>query len=106
IENLGPGAFDSLTRGLALPGRLVVCSVSPYGQDGPRAGYRGSEISACASGGLMYMTGTDDRPPVKQGFNQAGHLTGVNAAAATLAAVRLAHRSGTGQRIDISEQET
>ena len=106
IENLGPGAFDSLTRGLALPGRLVVCSVSPYGQDGPRAGYRGSEISACASGGLMYMTGTDDRPPVKQGFNQAGHLAGVNAAAATLAAVRLAQRSGTGQRIDISEQET
>ena len=106
IENLGAGAFNSLTRGLALPKQLVVCSVSPYGQDGPRAGNLGSEISAYASGGLMYMTGTDDRPPVKNGFNQAGHLAGVNAAAATLAAVRLAQRCGVGQRIDISEQET
>ena len=106
IENLGAGSFDALTSGLVLPPNLVVCSVSPYGQDGPKAGYVASEISACASGGLMYMTGTDDRPPVKEAFNQAGHLAGVNAAAATLAAVRQARRSGVGQRIDISEQET
>ncbi len=106
IENLGSGAFDALTRGLPLAERLVVCSISPYGQDGPKAGYLGSEISAYASGGLMYMTGSDDRPPVKHGFNQAAHLSGVNAAAATLAAVRLARETGAGPRIDISEQET
>ncbi len=106
IENMGAGVFDSLTRDVAFPPNLVVCSISPYGQDGPKASYSASEISACASGGLMFMTGADDRPPVKTGLNQAGHLAGVNAAAATLAAVRLAQRRGRGQRIDISEQET
>ncbi|MFQ5381384.1 MAG: CoA transferase, partial [Dehalococcoidia bacterium] len=106
IENLGPGEFDRLVSDAPLPEPLVVCSISPYGQTGPRARYTASEISAYASGGLMYMTGTDDRPPVKHGFNQAQHLAGVNAAAATLAAVRQARRSGNGPRIDISAQET
>jgi crotonobetainyl-CoA:carnitine CoA-transferase CaiB-like acyl-CoA transferase len=106
IENLGAGEFDLLVPPHLLPDRLVVCSISPYGQDGPKAHHLGSEISAYASGGLMFMTGMDDRPPVKHGFNQAGHLAGVNAASASLAAVMLAKRTGRGQRIDISEQET
>ena len=53
----------------------------------------------------MYMTGLADRPPVKQGLHQAEHLAGVNAAAAALAAVRLARHEGIGQRIDVSLQE-
>jgi crotonobetainyl-CoA:carnitine CoA-transferase CaiB-like acyl-CoA transferase len=106
VENLGAGAFDRVVPAHLLPGRLVVCSISPFGQDGPKAHYLGSETSAYASGGLMFMTGMDDRPPVKHGYNQAGHLAGVNAASACLAAVMLAKRTGRGQRIDISEQET
>lgn len=106
VENLGAGAFDQLVRGMGLDERLVVCSISPYGQAGPKSAYRGSELSAYASGGMLHMTGSQDRPPVKHGYHQAGHLAGVNAAAASLAAVRLARHSGLGQRIDISEQET
>ena len=106
VENLGAGAFDRLLPKSALPKWLVVCSISPYGQWGPKSGYLGSELSSYASGGLLYMTGTQGRPPVKHGFNQASHLAGVNAAAASLAAARLAQRTGLGQRIDISEQET
>jgi crotonobetainyl-CoA:carnitine CoA-transferase CaiB-like acyl-CoA transferase len=107
IENLGPGRLDALPLpGDEVPARLVVCSISPYGQDGPKAGYLAGEISAYAAGGMMYITGDGSREPVKHGLNQAAHLAGVNAAAAVLAAVMLARRDGTGQRIDISEQET
>jgi len=107
VENLGPGGLESLPVPVeAVPARLVVCSISGYGQDGPKAGYLASEISAYASGGLMYVTGDGSREPVKHGLNQAAHLAGVNAAAAILAAAMLARRTGLGQRIDISEQET
>lgn len=107
IENLGAGRLDALPLPAgALHERLVVCSISPYGQDGPKAGYLGSEISAYAAGGMMYITGDGDREPVKHGLNQAAHLAGVNAAAAVLAAALLARHTGTGQRIYISLQET
>lgn len=107
IENLGAGRFDAvpLSKG-DLPKRLVVCSISPYGQDGPKAAYTASEISAYAAGGMMYITGNPEREPVKHGLNQAAHLAGVCAASAALAAAMLARRTGVGQRIDISEQET
>jgi crotonobetainyl-CoA:carnitine CoA-transferase CaiB-like acyl-CoA transferase len=107
IENLGAGALDALPlpEG-ALHERLVVCSISPYGQDGPKAGYKGSEITAYAAGGMMYITGRGEREPLKQGLNQAGHLAGINAASATLAAVMSARHTGRGRRIDISMQET
>jgi glutaryl-CoA transferase len=107
IENLGVGAFDAIPfPSDARPERLTVCSISPYGQDGPKAGYAASEITAYASGGMMYITGSGDREPVKHGLDQAAHLSGVSAASAIIAAVFLMRRTGRGQRIDISEQET
>jgi crotonobetainyl-CoA:carnitine CoA-transferase CaiB-like acyl-CoA transferase len=107
VENLGAGKLAALPLpDGALHERLVVCSISTYGQDGPKAGYLGSEVTAYASGGMMYITGDGLREPLKQGLNQAAHLAGVNAAAATLAAVLGRRLTGRGQRIDISEQET
>ncbi len=107
VENLGAGRFDALwPDGTALPPSLVVCSISPYGQEGPKAGWLGSELSAYASSGMMGQTGSADRPPLKQGLHQGEHLAGVNAAAAVLAATRDARDSGAGRRIDISLQET
>ncbi|MGE3600305.1 MAG: CoA transferase, partial [Dehalococcoidia bacterium] len=107
IENLGAGRFDALPIPPgAIPERLVICSIAPYGQDGPKSGYAASEISAYAAGGMMYITGDGAREPVKHGLNQAAHLAGVNAAASALAAALLARHTGVGQRIDISAQET
>lgn len=106
VENLGPGVLDALLDGARCPARLVSCSISPFGQDGPKAGYHGTEITAYAAGGMMYITGEGDREPVKHGLDQAAHLSGVSAASAILTAVMLARRTGQGQRIDISEQET
>jgi crotonobetainyl-CoA:carnitine CoA-transferase CaiB-like acyl-CoA transferase len=106
VENLGAGVFDRLTAGRELPQRLVVCSISPFGQEGPKAGYLGSELCAYASGGMMHQTGGADRPPVKQGLHQAEHLAGVNAAAASIACALHARRTEVGRRIDVSLQET
>ena len=107
IENLGAGRLDGLPLPEdALHPRLVVSSIAGYGQDGPKSGYLASEISAYASGGMMYITGDGSREPVKHGLNQAAHLAGINAASATLAAAMLARRTGAGTRIDIAEQET
>lgn len=107
IENLGVGRLLALPlpEG-AISERLIVCSISPYGQDGPKSGYLGSEIGAYASGGMMFITGEAEREPLKQALNQAGHHAGVNAASAILAASFLQRRFGRGQHIDISEQET
>jgi crotonobetainyl-CoA:carnitine CoA-transferase CaiB-like acyl-CoA transferase len=105
IENLGPGALDALPLPAAFPDRLVLASISSYGQDGPKSAYAGSEISAYASGGMMYVSGDGNREPVKHGLNQAAHLAGVNAASAALAAAMFARRTGCGQQIDISKQE-
>lgn len=106
IEHLGAGQLtalplleDSITE------RLIVCSISPYGQDGPKAGYLGSELSAYASGGMMYITGEGEREPLKQALNQASHNAGINAASAILAAAIRQRRQSIGDRIDISLQE-
>src|SRR5207237_1517272 len=107
IENLGAGRLAALPLPAgALHERLIVCSISPYGQDGPKAGYLGSDVTAHASGGMMYITGQLEREPLKLALNQAAHLAGVNAAAASLAAARRQRTEGVGERIDISEQET
>lgn len=109
VENRPVGELDRLGLGWAalheLNPSLVMTSITPFGQTGPRSGWRGSDIVGYASGGMMYMTGEADEPPVRLGGGQADHLAGLYGAVGTLAA--LAHRtvSGEGQRIDVSVQE-
>lgn len=108
VEDLGAGVL----AGLPLPPgtlddpRLIVCSISPYGQSGPKAGYKGTDLSAYAVGGMMYITGEAEREPLKHALHQASHLAGVNASAAILAAAIRQRRKGVGDVIDISLQET
>ena len=66
IESGLPGSFD-VTAHRARNPRLVVCSVTPFGQDGPYAGYRADEIILYGLGGTLSSTGLDRREPVKLG---------------------------------------
>ena len=91
--------YASLT---AINPRLVYCSITGFGQDGPDSGRAGYDFMIQGMGGLMSVTGEADGMPMKVGVALVDVLTGTNAATAILAAVMHAARTGTGQHIDMS----
>ena len=90
--------------------RLIYCSISGFGQDGPRADEAGYDAMIQAMGGLMSITGAPDDEagggPVKVGVAAADIMAGMYASSAILAAVAERHRSGLGQYIDIALLDT
>ena len=94
----------------ALNPRLVVCSITGFGQTGPYAQQAGYDFAVQAMGGLMSITGAaGDLPgsgPQKAGVAIADIATGLYAAIAILAAVRHAEATGQGQHIDLALLDT
>lgn len=84
---------------------LVVCSVTPFGQDGPRTHWRADALTAFAAGGQMTLCGDDGAPPLNVAGHQAHYQAGLHVFAASLTALLGAERSGIGDLIDISIQE-
>jgi len=82
--------------------RLVYCSITGFGQDGPDAHRAGYDFMIQGMGGLMSVTGEAGGMPMKIGVALVDVLTGTNAATAILAAVMHAQRTGQGQHIDMS----
>ena len=82
--------------------RLVYCSITGFGQDGPDSTRAGYDFMIQGMGGLMSVTGEPDGMPIKIGVALVDVLTGTNAATAILAAVIHASRTGEGQHIDMS----
>jgi crotonobetainyl-CoA:carnitine CoA-transferase CaiB-like acyl-CoA transferase len=86
--------------------KLIYCSVTGFGQDGPYAERAGYDLMIQAMGGLMSITGRpDDVPgggPQRVGVAVTDLFTGVYAATAILAALEVRHRTGAGQHIDMS----
>ncbi len=99
IESYAPGylaerglAYDDL---IELKPDLVMASVTHFGQDGPYAGYHGSEIVDVALGGYLKLTGDADREPVKPYDDLAVSHAALHAATAIMAG--LTHRDATGE---------
>ncbi len=84
--------------------RLVVASISPFGQTGPRANDAATDLTVEACGGLVGMQGDVDRPPLPIGMPQASLHAGVQAAADVLIALNARHLTGSGQHLDVSMQ--
>jgi len=106
IENFVPGLmarfgldYESLR---AINPRLVYCSISAYGQDGPYRDRPGYDMVLSAVGGLMWITGERGGGPVKVGVAITDVVTGVHASGAIMAALLWRERSGRGQYIDAS----
>ena len=89
----------------ALNPRLVVCSITGFGQSGPYASYKTSNIVEDAMGGLMGITGPIDHPPTMTGGQQAEHATAMHAAFAAAAALLYRDLHSVGQHVDVSAQE-
>jgi CoA:oxalate CoA-transferase len=85
---------------------LIYTSIRPFGMNGPHADWPFTELSVEALGGVMGIVGDPDRPPLKLGGEQASYLVGLNAAVATLLALEARERTGNGQLVDISMQES
>ncbi len=92
----------------AMNERLVVTSVTAFGQDGPYVenGYRGAEIVQYAMGGPMHATGVAEREPLKIGGDLVAYQCGTMAAVATMAGLLVAEQSGRGVHVDIANFET
>jgi crotonobetainyl-CoA:carnitine CoA-transferase CaiB-like acyl-CoA transferase len=90
----------------ALNPRLVYCSITGFGQDGPYADRAGYDFVAQAMGGLMSITGEQHGSPMKVGVAMADLSTGMYAAVSVLLALRHAERTGQGQHLDCSLLDT
>jgi crotonobetainyl-CoA:carnitine CoA-transferase CaiB-like acyl-CoA transferase len=106
VENFRPGAMAKL--GLDYPTlaslhpRLVYCSVSGFGQSGPRQREPGYDAVMQAEGGLMSITGAGDGPPYRLGVAIADIVSGMFAAQGVTAALFARERTGRGQAVDIA----
>ena len=87
--------------------RIIYVSVTGYGLTGPDAARPGFDFSAFwARSGIMSLVGHPEAPPVLSRIAQGDHTTGINALAATLAALRMRDSTGEGQLVEISLQQT
>jgi crotonobetainyl-CoA:carnitine CoA-transferase CaiB-like acyl-CoA transferase len=85
--------------------RVIHVSVTPFGSDGPRARWVGNELIASAMSGVLRLTGTPDRAPVKEALDACRFHAHMVAGAAALAAHYERGRSLRGQHVDVSVQE-
>ena len=110
VENYRTGGAEILGVGYAamaaINPRLVYCSISGYGRDGPQAARPGYDFVVQGEAGLMAITGPADGEPAKVGVAVADLATGQNAATAILAALLQRERTGLGQHIDLSLFDT
>jgi len=111
IESFEPGVLESNGLGFealaALNPALISVSISAFGGDGPRAEWHATDLTIAAASGQLSLTGNEDRPPVRISLPQAFVHAGADAAGATLVALHeRQNRSGLGQHIDISAQQS
>ena len=100
LAALGLGPADLAT---AKP-ELIVVSITPFGQSGPRSDELATDLTVLASGGPAWMNGYDDHtlPPVRGGGNQ-GYQTGCHfAVMSALTALLVRDQTGEGQHIDVN----
>jgi crotonobetainyl-CoA:carnitine CoA-transferase CaiB-like acyl-CoA transferase len=106
IENFRPGTADRIGVGYQRlrqeNPRLVYCSISGFGQEGPYRDRPGYDALAQAMSGMMSITGEPDGPPTKHGMSIADIGAGMWAALAIVTALLAREQTGEGQYIDIS----
>src|SRR5712692_6316353 len=85
--------------------RLVHVALTPFGETGPRAGWRGSDLTVVATSGNLYATGDPDRAPVRCSLPVAYYHGGIEAAVGVVFALLAREETGRGQHVDVALQE-
>jgi crotonobetainyl-CoA:carnitine CoA-transferase CaiB-like acyl-CoA transferase len=107
LESFRPGYLASLGLGYAdlekVNPRIILTSITPFGQDGPYSKFKSSDLVAWAMGGLLAQTGDPDKPPVRVSqINFAYSMAAMDAAWGTAAALFWRTSSGLGQHVQVS----
>ena len=110
IESYPPGHLESLDLGYQVlretNAKLVVSSITYFGQTGPYRDYQGGDLVVQALGGFLNaVTGSADRPPMGTTLEQMEITAARNGAIAIMAALLQRRQSGEGQQIDLSTME-
>jgi crotonobetainyl-CoA:carnitine CoA-transferase CaiB-like acyl-CoA transferase len=108
IESFEPGYLDRAGLGYEAlaqlnPG-LIMVSITPFGQNGPKARWAATDLTVWAASGSHLITGDADRAPVQVSVPQAFLHAGAEAAAGSLIALAGRERSGRGDHVDVSAQ--
>ncbi|HYB90010.1 MAG TPA: CoA transferase [Candidatus Binataceae bacterium] len=106
VENFSPGTMDRFGVGYerlrAMNPRVILCSISGFGQSGPMASAPAYDIVAQALGGTMSVTGIPGGEPTRCGISIGDLAAALYGVIAILAALRVRDRTGTGQHLDIA----
>jgi crotonobetainyl-CoA:carnitine CoA-transferase CaiB-like acyl-CoA transferase len=110
LESFQPGELEAKTLGYknlaALNPGIVMASITPFGQTGPKKDLAYNDLTALAQSGFLYISGDPSLPPVRPPETQAYYFASLFAAAGALAALYRRERTGRGDHVDASMQET
>ena len=102
LESLGLSPLDLANTNP----QIIHASITPYGLTGPRSNWLGTDLTAVAGSSFLYASGDADRAPLRIGVPHSFLHGAADAAAASLVALQERNRSGIGQHIDVSAQES
>ena len=109
VEDRTPGYLAGLGLGYEelrkLNPALVYVSITPFGQTGPHAGYRGGDLITQSTSGMMIANGDDGTRPCMAPYEITAQVGCVQAAFGALLAIRARRTTGRGQHVDLSLQE-
>jgi crotonobetainyl-CoA:carnitine CoA-transferase CaiB-like acyl-CoA transferase len=109
IESFEPGYMEGLGLGYGdlekINPRVIMTSITPFGQTGPYSGYKAPDIVGVAMGGMVYISGELDRPPNRLSCPQFYFLGGLHGATGSMVAHYYRELTGEGQYVDVSCQQ-
>ncbi len=110
VENFPPQITEALELDYnhlsKINNKLIVTSVTPFGQTGHYKDYKAYEINNDAAGGISIGIGLPEREPLVMPMSQGAFLSGISGAVGTLSALLARDKTGEGQHVDVSEVES